>query len=179
MSQDKPKPTALDGRDLWFAIVAARYNGDLVDALLERARRTLRDARVPADHIKVVRVPGSAEIPYAAHMLAMTGEHDAVIALGVVIAGETPHHEVIAQSTAAALQSSSLRSEVPMINGIIVALDRAQAEARCTGTLDRGPEFARAALEMAAHRVELGERLEQIDAEERARKQGADPFAQN
>lgn len=179
MSKDKPKPTAVDGSDLWFAIVAARYNGDLVDVLLERARRTLRDARVPADHIKVIRVPGSAEIPYAAHMLAMTGEYDAVIGLGVVIAGDTPHHEVIAASTASALQSSSLRSEVPMINGIIVTLDRAQAEARCTGPLDRGPEFARAALEMAVHRVELGDRLEQIDAEERARKQGGDPFAQN
>lgn len=66
-----------------------------------------------------------------------------------------------------------------MINGILVTLDRAQAEARCTGPLDRGPEFARAALEMALHRVELGERLEQIDVEERARKQGGDPFAQN
>jgi 6,7-dimethyl-8-ribityllumazine synthase len=112
-------------------------------------------------------------------MLAMTGEYDAVIGLGVVIAGETPHHEIIATSTASALQSSALRSEVPMINGIIVTLDRAQAEARCTGLMDRGPEFARAALEMAVHRVELGEHLEQIDDEERARKKGVDPFAQN
>lgn len=179
MSQDKPQPTAVDGRDLWFAVVAARYNGDLVDALLERVRRTLRDARVPADQIKVVRVPGSAETPYAAHMLAMTGEHDCVVALGVVVAGDTPHHEVIAASTAAAFQESSLRSEVPIINGIVVTLDRAQAEARCRGALDRGAEFARAALEMAAHRVELGERLDQIDAEEKARKGGQEPFAQN
>jgi 6,7-dimethyl-8-ribityllumazine synthase len=179
MSKDKPNPTAIDGSDLWFAIVAARYNSDLVEVLLQRAQRTLLDARVPQEQIKVVHVPGSAEIPYAAHMLAMTGEYDAVIGLGVVIAGETPHHEIIATSTASALQSSALRSEVPMINGIIVTLDRAQAEARCTGLMDRGPEFARAALEMAVHRVELGEHLEQIDDEERARKKGGDPFAQN
>ena len=179
MSQDKPQPTDLDGRDLWFAVVAARYNGELVDALLERVRRTLRDARVPADHLKVVRVPGSAEVPYAAHMLAMTGEHDCVIGLGVVVAGETPHHEIIAQSTASAFQDSALRSEVPIINGIIVTLDRAQAEARCRGTLDRGAEFARAALEMAAHRVALGERLDQIEAEEKARKQGEGPYGAN
>lgn len=179
MSKDKPKPTAIDGRDLWFAIVAARYNGDLVGALLERAQKTLLDAHVPPEQIKVVHVPGSAEIPYAAHMLAMTGEYDAVIGLGVVIAGDTPHHEIIASSTAVALQSSALRSEVPMINGILVTLDRAQAEARCTGVIDRGPEFARAALEMAVHRVELGEHLEAMDDEERARKKGGDPFAQN
>jgi 6,7-dimethyl-8-ribityllumazine synthase len=179
MSQDKPKPNDIDGRDLWFGVVAARYNGSLVDSLLERCRRTLRDAKVPADHIKVVRVPGSAEVPYAAHMLAMTGEYDCVIALGVVVAGDTPHHEVIAQSTAAALQESALRSEVPLINGIVVTLDAAQAEARCRGALDRGAEFARAALEMALHRIELGERLDQIAAEEKAQKDGADPFAQN
>ena len=179
MSQDKPQPTDIDGRDLWIAIVAARYNGDLVDTLLERARRTLRDAKVPQSQITVLRVPGSAEVPYAAHMLAMTGEHDCVIGLGVVIAGDTPHHEVIAQSTATAFQDSSLRSEVPIINGIVVTLDRAQAEARCKGPRDRGPEFARAALEMAAHRILLGERLDQVEAEEKARKGGQEPFAQN
>jgi 6,7-dimethyl-8-ribityllumazine synthase len=179
MSKDKPKPTAIDGSDLRFAIVAARYNSDLVECLRERAQRTLLDAHVPLDQIKVVHVPGSAEIPYAAHMLAMTGEYDAIIGLGVVIAGETPHHEIIAASTAAALQNSALRSEVPMINGIIVTLDRAQAEARCTGILDRGPEFARAALEMAVHRVTLGEHLEKIDDEERSQKKDVDPFAQN
>ena len=122
MSQDKPKPTDIDGRDLWFAVAAARYNGPLVDTLLERVRRTLRDAKVPSDHIKVVRVPGSSEVPYAAHMLAMTGEYDCVVALGVVVAGETPHHEVIAASTAAALQETALRSEVPVINGIVSAV---------------------------------------------------------
>ena len=90
MSKDKPNPTAIDGSDLWFAIVAARYNSDLVEVLLQRAQRTVLDARVPQEQIKVVHVPGSAEIPYAAHMLAMTGEYDAVIGLGVVIAGETP-----------------------------------------------------------------------------------------
>jgi 6,7-dimethyl-8-ribityllumazine synthase len=179
MSQDKPKPNDIDGRDLWFGVAAARYNGPLVDTLLERVRRTLLDAKVASDHIKVIRVPGSAEVPYAAHMLAMTGEYDCVIGLGVVVAGDTPHHEIIAHSTALAFQESALRSEVPVINGIIVTLDAAQAEARCRGDLDRGSEFARAALEMALHRIELGERLDQITAEEKAQKDGSEPFAQN
>ncbi len=179
MSQDKPIPDAVDGSDLRFAVVAAGFNGELVDALLRRARKALRAAGVKDDAVRVVRVPGSGEIPYAAYMTAMTGDYDCVIALGVVIAGDTPHHEVIAHSTAKALQDVCLRAEVPVINGIVVTNTREQAEARCTGDLDRGTEFARAALTMAAHRIELGERLDQVEDEERRRREGQDPFAQN
>ena len=68
---------------------------------------------------------------------------------------------------------------MPVINGIIVANDRSQAVARCQGALDRGTEFAHAALTMALHRIELGERLDQVEDEERRRREGQDPFAQN
>ncbi len=179
MSQDKPNPDAVDGSDLRFAVVAAGYNGELVEALLARVNRTLRAARVKEDAVRVVRVPGSGEIPYAAFMTAMTGDYDCVIALGVVIAGDTPHHEIIAHSTAQALHDVALRAEVPVINGIVVTNSRAQAEARCKGDLDRGSEFARAALTMALHRIELGERLDEVEDEERRRREGQDPFAQN
>ncbi len=179
MSQDKPIPDAVDGSDLRFAVVAAGFNGELVEALLRRTQKALRAARVKEDAIRVVRVPGSGEIPYAAFMTAMTGDYDCVIALGVVIAGDTPHHEVIAHSTAKALQDVCLRAEVPVINGIVVTNTREQAEARCKGPLDRGTEFAQAALAMAAHRIELGERLDQVEDEERRRREGQDPFAQN
>lgn len=179
MSQDQPQITPVDGRDLGFAIVAAQYNGELVEALIERVQRTLKAAQVRAERITLHRVPGSAEIPYVAQMLAMMGEVDCVIALGVVIAGDTPHHEVIAVSTAQALQDAALRSEVPIINGIIVTLDRSQAEARCRGSHDRGSEFARAALAMAVHRLTLGARLDQIEAEEKGRQEGQGPFVQN
>ncbi|MBM3825341.1 MAG: 6,7-dimethyl-8-ribityllumazine synthase [Verrucomicrobia bacterium] len=179
MSQDKPIPDAVDGSELRFAVVAAGFNGELVEALLRRAQKTLRAAKVKEDAIRVVRVPGSGEIPYAAYMAAMTGDYDCVIALGVVIAGDTPHYEVIAHSTAKALQDVCLRAEVPVINGIVVTNTREQAEARCKGELDRGAEFARAALSMALHRIELGERLDQVEDEERRRREGQDPFAQN
>jgi 6,7-dimethyl-8-ribityllumazine synthase len=112
-------------------------------------------------------------------MSAMSGDYDCVIGLGVVIAGDTPHHEVIAHSTAHALQDAALRAEVPIINGIVVTNDRAQAELRCKGALDRGCEFAQAALTMAYHRVTLGARLDEVDAEERSKRDGKDPFAQN
>ncbi len=178
MSQDKPTPDAVDGAELRFAVVTAGYNAELVQALRKNVVRTLRAAGVPAAGVVVTEVPGSGEIPYAAYMSAMTGDYDCVIALGVVIAGDTPHHEIIAHSSAAALQDAAIRSEVPVINGIVVTLNREQAVARCQGPLDRGTEFAHAALAMARHRIALGERLDQVEEEERKRG-GQEPFAQN
>ena len=78
-----------------------------------------------------------------------SGDFDAVIALGVVIAGETPHHMIIGNSTAFALQEVALDCQVPVINGIVVAETRKQAEERTIGSIKRGVEFAEAALEMA------------------------------
>lgn len=178
MSQDKPIPDALDGAELRFAIVAAGYNGELVQALQQNAVKGLQAAKVPTESIRLLAVPGSGEIPYTAYMCAMTGDYDCIIALGVVVAGDTPHHEIIAHATAKALQDVTMRSEVPVINGIVVTNTRAQAVERCQGAMDRGTEFAQAALAMAHHRRSLGERLDQVEDEERKRG-GQDPFAQN
>ncbi len=176
MSTDKPTAPSVDGTDLFFGIVASRYNNDLVEALLERVRSELRAARVAEGAIKVLRVPGASELPYVANMLAQTGEYDCVIALGLIIAGDTLHHEVIAQSTAVALQGIAMQTEVPVINGILTTNTRAQAEERVTGGLDRGAEFAHAALEMAWHHVQLGDYLDALD-EEVARQQTEDDAA--
>lgn len=184
MSQDKPAAHAVDGTDFYFGIVAARYNNELVEALVERVRKTLRKSKVSEGSIKILRVPGSAELPYVANMLAQTGEYDCVIALGVVIAGDTPHHEVIAQSTAVALQGIAIQSEVPVINGILTVNTRAQAEERITGSMDRGVEFAQAALEMAWHHMQLGDYLDALDQEAEdeenaAAAEGFDPFGED
>lgn len=152
MSFDNPESIDLDGADKTFGIAAARYNRELVDGMLERTVQTLQDANVPRDNITIIRVPGSNEIPYIAGMQASSDEFDCIICLGVVIAGETNHHEVIAHSTAAALQEIGLELEVPVINGIIVANTVEEAQERTIGTINRGKEFAEAALEMAAHK---------------------------
>ena len=89
MSQDKPIPDAIDGAELRFAIVAAGYNGELVEDLRRNLVKTLRAANVSEDNIRQIDVPGSGEIPYAAYMVAMSGDYDCVIGLGVVIAGDT------------------------------------------------------------------------------------------
>lgn len=165
MSQDKPSAPVVDGTDLYIGIVASRFNAELVDKLVERVRETLRKNKVANGSIKLLRVPGANEIPYVANMLAQTDEYDCIIALGVVLAGETQHHEHIAHSTGVALQGIGIQCEVPVINGIIVANSREQAHERVFGAMDRGAEFAHAALEMAWHRVQLCDYLDALDAE--------------
>jgi 6,7-dimethyl-8-ribityllumazine synthase len=164
MSLDQPEALNIDGRDYRFAIVAARFNRTLVEAMLEHCIHTLAEARVEPGNIEVMRVPGSNELPYAAAMLAKSFQYDAVIALGLVLAGETPHHEVIADSTGHALQRVAIDTEIPVINGVVVVHTEAQAEARCRGELNRGREFAQAALEMAAVKQALVARLDELDA---------------
>jgi len=138
-----------------IGIVAARFNAGLVDALVERAAATLVAAGVPAAAVETVRVPGSHEIPWAVQQLAASGRFDAVIGLGVLIAGDTNHHEMVGDAVAAALMRVSLDTRVPVINGVIVVNTLAQAEARATGPINRGREFAAAALEMAALKQHL------------------------
>ena len=130
-----------------IAIVASRYNGMLVESLLKNALAALTLADAPPPRIE--RVPGSAELPYAASVLADPTQVDAIIALGVVIAGDTSHHTIIGESTALALQEISIRQKVPVINGILVVNTTEQAQERAGETINRGKEFALAALEMA------------------------------
>ena len=95
-------------------------------------------------------VPGSHEVPWAVQALARRGRRDVVIALGVLIGGDTNHHEMVGQSVSHALQGIAVQTGVPVINGVIVTDTRAQAAARCLGRINRGAEFAAAALAMAA-----------------------------
>jgi 6,7-dimethyl-8-ribityllumazine synthase len=148
MSFSPPQARAVDGASFAIGIAAARFNEELVDALLARVTAGLRAAGVKERKIALVRVPGSHEVPWAAAELARS-RCDCVIGLGVLIGGDTSH-EMVGQSVSHALQRVALETRVPVINGVIVADTRAQAEARCRGQIDRGAEFAAAALAMAA-----------------------------
>jgi len=152
MSRDAPLPSAaaVDGSTFRVGIVAARYNEVLVNALLTRVTAQLCAAGVAAPHIRTVRVPGSHEVPWAAAELARERGTTVVIALGVLIGGDTNHHEMVGQSVSQALQQIALEHRVPVINGVVVTDTLAQARARCTGRIDRGAEFANAALAMGA-----------------------------
>lgn len=147
MSLDSPKTQAIDGREFAVGIVAARFNGSLVDALLENCTAVIKEAGAT---VESVRVPGSHEVPVTAQALARTGKFHVIVALGVIIRGGTIHYDVIAHSSAEALQRVALDTGLPVINGIITAENRLQADERCRGDTNRGAEFGHAALEMAA-----------------------------
>ncbi len=148
MSLEIPESISTDARNCSFAIVASRYNQELVDLLLDNVLKNLTQAGVEEDAIELIRVPGSHEIPYTISMLAEPMHFDCLIALGVIIAGETDHHEIIAQSSSLAIQQIAIDTHTPIINGIITST-REQAEVRCGSDINRGKEFALAALEMA------------------------------
>ncbi len=158
MSLSAPPPIKQDGAPFAIGLVAARFNSVLVDALLHTVYEELTAAGVKEKRITVLRVPGSHEVPWAARALASRKGCHAVIGLGVLIAGDTNHHEMVGQSVSQALQQVALTTGTPVINGVMVVNSLKQAEERCTGAINRGVEFARAALEMAALRQTLGGR---------------------
>ena len=163
MSEDKPTVVVPGVGSVRIGVAAARYNGKHMEALLARFQETLKECGLSEEMVDIYRVPGSHETIYVLNMLASTGEYDALVALGVVLAGETSHHEVLAQTTAVALHSISLRQTIPVINGIITVEDEKQARERCSGRLNRGREFALAALEMAHLDQALADRIQRLN----------------
>ena len=150
MSRHAPSSRQVSGTAFTVGIAAARFNERLVDALLQQVQAHLRAAGVRARRVVLVRVPGSNELPSAVQMLCRRHHPDVCIALGVIIRGETRHYELVADAASQGLMRVALEARIPVINGVIAAENGRQAAARCTGRLQRGPEFARAALEMAA-----------------------------
>lgn len=143
-----------------YAIVASRFNAPVVDALLAGALATLEAHGVIREEITVVRVPGAFELPQAALRLAGSARYDAVIALGAVIRGGTPHFEYVSSACAEALARASLETEYPLVFGVLTTDDAEQARARAGGAKgNKGEEAALAALEMVSVYRQLWEPL--------------------
>ena len=135
--------------DAHFAVVAARFNADIVDRLVGGVEATLGDHGVSAERLTLVRVPGAFEIPLTAKRLASRGRFAAIIALGAVIRGETSHFDYVAGECARGVAQVSLDTGVPIIFGVLTTDNRDQAEARAGGGHgNKGSEVALAALEM-------------------------------
>ena len=133
-----------------FAIVATRWNPRIVDALVEGARRALREHGVSEERIDLVRVPGAWEIPVVAERLAREGQVAAVIALGCVIRGDTRHFEHVADGCAQGLMQVQLAHALPVCNGVLAVERHEDAQARAGGAHgNKGEEAALAAIEMA------------------------------
>ena len=132
-----------------FAIVASRYNNAYVQALIDSATSELNEVEPGAD-VHLVRVPGSFEIPLAVKLVALQKKVDAILALGVVLRGETAHADLIARSVTTALMNLALELKIPVIHEVLLLDNEEQARARCLGKkLNRGTEAARAAVSIA------------------------------
>ena len=138
---------SVDAKGLKFAIVVARFNPAITEKLLEGARDALTQAG--ASGVEVFHVPGAFELPLAAKWLAHGG-YSAIIALGAVIRGDTPHFDYVAGEAARGLQQVGLETGVPVIFGVLTTDNWEQAEARAGGAAgNKGFDAAMTAIEMA------------------------------
>ena len=148
-------PRALEGeitaRDRKVAIIAAKFNDFIVASLLKGASAAWLEHGGAAEDLLIARVPGAFELPVAARRLALSGRYDAVVALGCVIRGDTPHFEYVSGECARGLQLASLETGVPVIFGVLTVNTVEQALERAATTGDnKGAEAMAAALEMAS-----------------------------
>jgi 6,7-dimethyl-8-ribityllumazine synthase len=139
----------LSAKGFRFAIVATRWNDSIVSRLIDGARGALEELWADENSIEVFRVPGSFEIPLCALKAAQSRRFDAVICLGVIIRGETPHFDYIAAETARGIGEASLKSGVPLLFGVITADNTKQAIDRAGERQEnKGFEAAAAAVEL-------------------------------
>jgi 6,7-dimethyl-8-ribityllumazine synthase len=143
-----------------FAIVVAQYHAFVTDRLQAGAVAALLAAGVSSDDVAVVRVPGAFEIPIAAQHAAKTGRYSAIVCLGCLIRGETPHFEYIASAVAHGLTAAAAATGVPMAFGVLTTNSVEEALARAgDGSGNKGHEAATAALAMASIVATLDEPL--------------------
>jgi 6,7-dimethyl-8-ribityllumazine synthase len=150
----------LQGQDLSIAIVQSRFNQAIGHGLLRACLEELERLGVSDDDIAVVSVPGALEIPIALQKLAQTSRFDALIALGVVIRGETYHFEVVANESARGVSEVSREYDIPVANAILTCESDEQAEARMA---EKGADAARVAVEMANLALMMDELGEEDD----------------
>jgi len=147
----------LNAKGLRVAIVASRFNDHLVERLLAGALDCLLRHGAEDGSITVVRVPGSFEVPQAVRKIAAARKHDAVVALGVLIRGETPHFDLIAAEVTRGLGGVAAETGVPVAFGIVTAETTDQATERSGGKMgNRGWDAALSAIEMSNVGRELG-----------------------
>ena len=139
-----------DASNMCFGIVVAEWNKEITDALLEGAVSTLKRHGAIADNIHVKHVPGSFELIYGARQMTLNGGYDAIIILGSVIRGDTPHFDYICQGVTYGIADLNIKSEVPVIFGLLTTDNIEQARERSGGKLgNKGSECAIVAIKMA------------------------------
>ncbi len=139
---------SLDGKDCSIGIIVSKFNEPVTSRLLAGAEATLQQLGTATDQIQLVRVPGAFELPLAAKALAQSHEVDAVICLGAVIRGETPHFDYVSDAATQGLGATALEYRLPVGFGLLTCDTLAQAMARAGGEAgNKGEEAARSAFE--------------------------------
>jgi 6,7-dimethyl-8-ribityllumazine synthase len=147
-------PTVFEGsfeaNHLRVAIIASRFNEAIVERLVEGALECLSQHGVPDEFVSTVWVPGAFELPLAAKRIASSGEFDAVVCVGAVVRGDTPHFDYVAGEAARGITTASLETGIPITLGVLTTDTMEQAEERAGGKVgNKGFESALAAIEMA------------------------------
>jgi 6,7-dimethyl-8-ribityllumazine synthase len=152
MSTQAPSFTATDvPNDARVALAAARFNAKIVDELVAGCLRRLKELGLDGDRVELHRVPGAFELPLAAQALARTKKFSAIVCLGAVVRGDTPHFDYVAGECARGIASVSLAENLPVIFGVLTTNTEQQALDRIGGSHGHaGERAAEAALEMIA-----------------------------
>lgn len=151
----------LNGSGFRFAIIVSSWNDAITSKLLDGALEALEKTGVQESDVEIFRVPGSYEIPLIALKAAKTGKFDALICLGTIIRGETPHFEYVASEVAKGISQVAIQIELPVIFGIVTADNIEQAMNRAGIKLgNKGYEAAMTAVEMANLCKSIQENLE-------------------
>lgn len=150
MTEGKPNQPQSDAAGLKFAIVCARFNSSITDELLAGALEALKSSGAADHDIETVIVPGSWELPMAARTLAQQNRPSAIIALGAVIRGDTPHFDYVAGQAASGLMTVQLETGIPVAFGVLTTNTMQQALDRAGGKDgNKGYDAALTAIEMA------------------------------
>ncbi len=146
----------LDARGMKFGIIVSRFNSFITEKLLEGAMDALKSYGGEEKDIDIARVPGAFEIPLLAHKMAASGKYDALICLGAVIRGDTPHFEYIAEAVTRGIGNAILEHRIPISFGVLTTNNVEQAVERAgTKTGNKGFEAALTAIEMASLNREI------------------------
>jgi len=129
------------------ALAASRFHEPMVRRLVEGATKELERLGARPEDVDLAWAPGAFELPHLAQTLARTGRYDAIVTLGVVIRGDTPHFDYVCAEAARGVADVSRGTDVPVLFGVITADDPEQAHARAGGVSNKGEDVARAAIE--------------------------------
>lgn len=149
MSEYRPDEGSFNIEGARIAVIAARWNSNITDSLLDGAVRALLRHGVTEADMDIYRVPGAFELPLACQKAARKGTYDAVVALGCVIRGGTPHFDYVCSETTRGIGEVSLRENLPVAFGLLTTDNLEQAEERSSNNSEnKGEEAALTALEM-------------------------------